>query len=178
MDSNGVRFYTHVNETGEQFNLISVDSIEEYNKLLNSGIFDDFQSYNYQENNLSVLRKIRFHGKDEGRLWMKINKNGLERIVKPRLNNITLKSLKEDENIRCSKYIEKKAKDLYEAYRNGRYFVGARIPTQAMQSFMPMECIAWADTDENIVYVPAMQTYLEGSDYRLTLRFVSTLSRL
>ena len=178
MDSNGVRFYTHVNETGEQFNLISVDSIEEYNKLLNSGIFDDFQSYNYQENNLGVLRKIRFHGKDEGRLWMKINKNGLERIVKPRLNNITLKSLKEDENIRCSKYIEKKAKDLYEAYRNGRYFVGARIPTQAMQSFMPMECIAWADTDENIVYVPAMQTYLEGSDYRLTLRFVSTLSRL
>ena len=178
MDSNGVRFYTHVNETGEQFNLISVDSIEEYNKLLNSGIFDDFQSYNYQENNLGVLRKIRFHGKDEGRLWMKINKNGLERIVKPRLNNITLKSLKEDEDIRCSKYIEKKAKDLYEAYRNGRYFVGARIPTQAMQSVMPMECIAWADTDENIVYVPAMQTYLEGSDYRLTLRFVSTLSRL
>ena len=34
-----------------------------------------------------------------------------------------------------------------------------------MQSFMPMEVVAFTDSDINEVYVPTNQTWLQGSDY-------------
>jgi hypothetical protein len=35
--------------------------------------------------------------------------------------------------------------------------IGARIPTQSMQSFMGMEIVGFSDSDKNEVYVPAAQ---------------------
>jgi hypothetical protein len=38
-----------------------------------------------------------------------------------------------------------------------------------MQSFMPMEVVAFTDSDINEVYVPTNQTWLQGSDKSLFL---------
>jgi hypothetical protein len=55
---------------------------------------------------------------------------------------------------------------MYDSFQTQLNYVGARIPTQAMQSFMAMKLIAVTGAKENVVYVPKSQTYLEGSDYR------------
>ena len=57
------------------------------------------------------------------------------------------------------------AKNRYEAFIRGIQFIGARIPTQAMQSFMPFEVICFLDDDQNKAYVPKANTHIEGSDY-------------
>lgn len=43
--------------------------------------------------------------------------------------------------------------------------VAARIPSQSMQSFMPMRVIAFDNPDINTAYVSTMQILLQGSDY-------------
>jgi len=42
--------------------------------------------------------------------------------------------------------------------------LGTRIPTQAMQSFMPMEIVGFTDSVVNDVYVPVQMFFLQGSD--------------
>jgi hypothetical protein len=55
-------------------------------------------------------------------------------------------------------------------------YVGARIPTQAMQSFMAMQLIGVVNTKDNVVYVPKSQTYLEGSDYDIDKLYIMAYS--
>ena len=57
------------------------------------------------------------------------------------------------------------AKNRYDAFIRGIQFIGARIPTQAMQSFMPFEVICFLDDNQNKAYVPKANTHIEGSDY-------------
>ena len=64
-----------------------------------------------------------------------------------------------------NKHLDRVASDRYAAFTKMLKMVGARIPTQAMQSFMPFQIIAFADTDQNVVYVPKANTAIEGSDY-------------
>lgn len=69
------------------------------------------------------------------------------------------------EEARVDRMFETLAKNRYEAFLRGLQFIGARIPTQAMQSFMPFEVICFIDDDQNKVYVPKANTHIEGSDY-------------
>ena len=69
------------------------------------------------------------------------------------------------EEARVDHMFETLAKNRYEAFLRGLQFIGARIPTQAMQSFMPFEVICFIDDDQNKVYVPKANTHIEGSDY-------------
>lgn len=83
-------------------------------------------------------------------------------------NNIyKLKSIRDRqrEGEKFSRRIERLAKDRFESYKQAINYVGARIPTQAMQSFMPFTVVAFTDTDKNQVYVPKANTHIEGSDY-------------
>ena len=58
------------------------------------------------------------------------------------------------------------SKDRFSAFEQFLNFIGARIPTQSMQSYMPFKVIAWDDSTENRVYVPKHNTAIEGSDYK------------
>lgn len=69
------------------------------------------------------------------------------------------------EEARVDHMFEILAKNRYEAFIRGIQFIGARIPTQAMQSFMPFEVICFLDDDQNKAYVPKANTHIEGSDY-------------
>ena len=69
------------------------------------------------------------------------------------------------EEARVDHMFETLAKNRYDAFIKGIQFIGARIPTQAMQSFMPFEVICFLDDDQNKAYVPKANTHIEGSDY-------------
>ena len=61
---------------------------------------------------------------------------------------------------------------MYDSFQKALNIVGARIPTQAMQSFMPMRVVAFTDVETNAVYVPAAQTSLQGSDYDIDKLYI------
>lgn len=70
------------------------------------------------------------------------------------------------------------AKNRYEAFIRGIQFIGARIPTQAMQSFMPFEVICFLDDDQNKAYVPKANTHIEGSDYDIDKLYLLAITIL
>ena len=56
------------------------------------------------------------------------------------------------------------SKQRFNAFKASLNIVGARIPTQAMQSFMPMKVVAFTDSETNDIYVNRQQLWLQGSD--------------
>ena len=62
------------------------------------------------------------------------------------------------------KRIRRIANRMYQSFLKQRQMLGTRIPTQAMQSFMPMEIVGYTDSLVNDVYVPVQQFFLQGSD--------------
>lgn len=48
----------------------------------------------------------------------------------------------------------------------------ARIPAQAMQSFMPMKNVAYHNSDSNDVYVSVWQIWLQGSDFDIDKGYI------
>lgn len=145
----GKTFKTYTDETGQQYDLIGVDSIDRFNELMKSGIFDrQIEDYNAREDNLSILMDISD------------------------IEASSIYDFDEKAEDRKERNIQRKAERMFKSFKQSLLYVGARIPTQAMQSFMPMETIAWVNTDKNVVYVPAMQTYLEGSDYDIDKLYI------
>jgi len=175
MSTDGKRFKTFTNANGVQSNVIIVDNIDRYRELLNSGLFDRrIQTYNYTEENKEVLKQIQFGKNGDGNYWIWYKQDGERK--RARITNPDIGLLQGDANSRKQIAIENKAKDMYDSFKQSLLYVGARIPTQAMQSFMPMEVVAFVDSDYNQVYVPAMQTYLEGSDYDIDKLYIMAFS--
>lgn len=61
--------------------------------------------------------------------------------------------------------IKRAAKRKWTSFQKSLEFTAARIPSQSMQSFMPMRVVGFTDSDENKAYVSHFQTFLQGSDY-------------
>ncbi len=83
------------------------------------------------------------------------------------MNN--LNKLKAHEAIIFDEKLVKLSHHKYDSFKRQLNFIGARIPTQSMQSFMPMKVVAFTDSDINEFYVPTNQTWLQGSDKSLFL---------
>ena len=82
------------------------------------------------------------------------------------------------EEARVDRMFETLAKNRYDAFIRGIQFIGARIPTQAMQSFMPFEVICFLDDDQNKAYVPKANTHIEGSDYDIDKLYLLAMTIL
>lgn len=82
------------------------------------------------------------------------------------------------EYIAIDRRIEQLAKSRFEAFKQAIEFIGARVPTQAMQSFMPFKVIAFTDTNVNQVYIPRAATALQGSDYDIDKLYLLASSLL
>lgn len=54
---------------------------------------------------------------------------------------------------------------MYSSYMMSNHTVSARIPSQALQSFMSMKIIAYTDDESNNAFVSIWQPYLQGSDF-------------
>lgn len=68
--------------------------------------------------------------------------------------------------------LENISKKQYVSWDKSRYFIAARIPAQSMQSFMPMENIAYFDDDSNNAYVSVWQIWLQGSDFDIDKAYI------
>jgi hypothetical protein len=57
------------------------------------------------------------------------------------------------------------SKKQYASWEKSLDFIAARIPSQSMQSFMPMRNIAYMKNSANDVFVSVMQIWMQGSDF-------------
>lgn len=170
INKEGFKFKQYVNQYGEKFNLVFVDTVDRYRQLLNSGIFNrKIQILNINDDNFSTLKEVRFGNSNT------VTYNISDTETKSIDIGLLSKSLFEDSEIyRLNALKQQHAEEMYESFKKQLFYVGARIPTQAMQSFMPMEVIAFADTTKNVIYVPRANTFLEGSDYDADKAFLMT----
>ena len=127
----------------------------------------------------SFLKSIR-NGVNNGeleRFFDKKLKNYLDfkNTIKPKeLNAAIDKSLiikqfdefnKTIQNKTQSDFLDKLAKIKYFSFQKSLEAVVARIPAQAMQSFMGMDTVGFISGNANDIYVSHWQLFLQGSDY-------------
>lgn len=169
--SENKKFYTYVDETGGKHHLILVNTVDDLRQIRKSTLFDNVIRYNWTPDNIQTLKRLKF-GDDE-RVKIYIGENQTTFVNQ---NELTLDQLITDETWRLDKRMQSQAKDMYDSFKKSLNYVGARIPTQAMQSFMAMNLIAVTRSKFNAVYVPKSQTYLEGSDYDIDKLYILTHS--
>ena len=121
-------------------NLLKILDLEHQ---LNLGVIDDI-SLNTAENALRDYAFDKFF-------------NEIKKSIANELNELSDKNY--DANI------HNKAVAKYNACIAQGDYVIARIPTQAMQSFMDVHVVQYVDSESNEIYVPAQLAWLEGSDY-------------
>ncbi len=64
------------------------------------------------------------------------------------------------------------AKSTYASWEKSHDVVASRIPSQSMQSFMPMKNIAYMPGGSNDVYVSIHQIFLQGSDFDIDKAYI------
>jgi hypothetical protein len=170
------KFYSTSSIEGEQY-IVLIDDLSEVDEMLESGVYDSIR-YNYTVSNQKDLFKYQFRDKiDGGYLTEPIYLRSSENIIrsfKPGIEsrpvhidslfNETInlealaRQLNTNEENEHNERVDLISRQKYAAFEKQLYCVGARIPTQSMQSYMAMEIVAFTDSDVNEVYVPAAQT--------------------
>lgn len=173
------------NDAKELCPLVIVDTVEEAEKIL-SGEGINFKHANVQNYNFKYLAQKTF--------GEQLEKEGITLIPASRRNPVpfvltketleSFDSLSDDLKEKlCSRLqdkinennkdqLKKLAKQQWLAFKKQLFYVGARIPTQSMQSFQALELIGFSDSDKNEVYVPRVQTWLQGSDYDIDKLYI------
>lgn len=161
------QFYKVTNEYGDNYNLIIINDIDRLNELRKSSLFESYRLH-YTESNYKELNKFEF------RHQLEDDSNGSKIILesyepKPvKYQDATWLDFADNEAIWFNRRLDKMATHKFDSFKKSLNFVGARIPTQAMQSFMPLRVVVFTDSEINDVYVPRQQTWLQGSDYDKT----------
>lgn len=168
---------------GGMAHLVLVDNLSEIDELLESDVFNN-QRVNYTENSPEELfmyqygDNIREDGLVESDIYLKGKSKTV--VIKEGTNineffeseDFNQEMLKESEQTKFTENVEYLAKQLWAAFETQLLCIGARIPTQSMQSFMGLEVVGFSDSDVNEVYVPAAQTWLQGSDYDIDKLYI------
>lgn len=189
----GKQFVSYTNKNNE-YNLVIVDSIDAFNELKNTKAFINIHR-NYNLNNYKDLVKEKYNIIPEEVTITLPNKEKTKRSIynSPIVNlswiteegkriwrNIAefdkedelIKTLLSNQEFEFNKDIVKNAKNRYDAFEQSLKFVGTRIPCQSMQSFAPMEIVAFTDSETNEVYVPTNIFYLQGSDLDIDKQYI------
>ena len=154
LDSNGKWWYNNEQElfdqgTKEFYRIKDTDFdcivIKDFNDLddINGSDFIDLVQINYNSQNIEEI--INFYSSED------------------QLENINVKNAEDWAKKEFERSLKKLAKQRYESFLLQLQYIGARIPTQSMQSFMDLEVVGFTDDDINSVYVPRQLTWLEGS---------------
>lgn len=161
-NTDGKKTFKYIDpQTQEEFDGIVLNNPDNLNELLNTGMFD-LHRYNYTEANYEKLVKLQF-GEETNIELQTAPKNVFTEFVLTDPNIVEALIL--DEQYRFESRLQTASKNKYDAFKKSLQFVGARIPTQNMQSFTAFEVVGFTDSDTNDVYIPKQVTYLEGSDY-------------
>ena len=190
--SQGMIFREYTANDGQKYYFINIDSYDRLKQLNRTEWFNTIR-LNYNTHNWKKLLiaqnpdifdktgKVKSGESLELDLPDTLDINGQltltpggKYLIDKDLNNLDpsllVNILRENEDDRYFDYVENLAKRKYQSFLNQLNYIAARIPTQSMQSFMPLEVVAFTDSDTNDVYVPRSLTYLEGADYKEILK--------
>ena len=62
---------------------------------------------------------------------------------------------------------------MFASFKKQLSAIGTRIPSQAMQSMMTMECVGYIDADYNEEMASIEMTYIQGSDYDIDKDYIT-----
>lgn len=147
VEDSGIKRYATVVDN-QEYNILCVDNTETINRLIESDAVDTYR-FNTAGNWIAIAKYLDPKG---------------EIYARPTAQE-SLDALTTDLKFQFQKRLERLAINRFEAFNMSLNVVGARIPTQAMQSFMPMRIVAVTDDLVNNIYVTRWQTWLQGSDY-------------
>jgi len=194
-DKNDKRFYKYTDDNGKVHDYIVITEMARINELNKSKLFDTYK-LNYTESNKEYLIDFAF-GDDiidnksihlttlyEGTVGtqsitfdppgtkgkISVDENGIPLTYDQIIKHISASTLNSDEEYRFDQRLRILGDRRLESFKKQLLYIGARIPTQSMQSFMPMELVAFSDDETNYIMVAKQQTWLQGSDYKLNLR--------
>lgn len=71
------------------------------------------------------------------------------------------------------RWLDHEAKKMWESFKKQKSAIGTRIPSQAMQSMMAMECVGYLDADYNEEMASIEMTYIQGSDYDIDKDYIT-----
>lgn len=145
-------------DNGQQtFDVICIDSMDKFNELLDSELVE---THRFEISDWTSVKEYISFTKDS-------SFNDLINNVAAGTTNgaDALKTIKKKILADFTSAADNLAKQRFWAFRASLNIVSARIPTQAMQSFMPMRIVAFTDDEYNTIYVSRSQAWLQGSDY-------------
>ena len=115
---------------------------------------------------------------DGNRLW---ETEGRRRVAKLK-HDLFISDLVDDNIIESSwedgtdafdNWLNHEAKKMWESFKKQKSAIGTRIPSQAMQSMMAMECVGYLDADYNEEMASIEMTYIQGSDYDIDKDYIT-----
>jgi hypothetical protein len=68
--------------------------------------------------------------------------------------------------------LDRLSNTIYTSWEKSHYVVASRIPSQSMQSFMPMKNVGYIKGGTNDVYVNVNQIFLQGSDFDIDKAYI------
>ena len=168
-ESYGIQFGTFVDESGIERNMLYVKDADVLNKIRYAGDFD-FERYNYQDSNWrNVIQQQYAFVFENGKLVKDLYLNNIKLKKGSHINNINLpdivQTLRNLESEKTSENVFKLAKKKFDAFKKSLLYIGARIPSQSMQSYSGAEIINFTDSSENEIYLPRTLTWVAGSDF-------------
>lgn len=126
------------------------------------------------------------NNKINGRLFSE-SKEGIIKTTRIPTNYITLNEFSKmsgytipfNENINSNWYKQNRinvatqlGQKMFASWEKSHEFIAARIPSQSMQSFMPMRNVAYNNTLSNDAYVSIWQILLQGSDFDIDKAYI------
>ena len=171
--NDGLKFYTVTAENGQSRELVLVNNAEDVKNIISGETFDDLElNYNISTDTklndlykfiLEVESESTFNSEsDKGLARKALQSESLEEAVSY-INNYTERGQRRRINTANKKFT---------SFQQALDFIVARIPAQSMQSYMNMRIVGFIDAPTNIVYVPAMQLYLQGSDFDIDKAYI------
>ena len=181
----GAKIKTVRDVKGRSCPLLIVNSIDDLTDLFNSDNVSIVKE-NVNKNNVQILLAKRFPKINDGKSIILEGFDEDFTITKKMLNNfdsldnVTKQKIIDYANDQFITDIESKymklAREQYDAFEQQLLYIGARIPTQSMQSFQALECIAFTEDETGKVYVPKVQTWLQGSDYDIDKLYIMSFA--
>ena len=177
------------------FTIIRCDSVEEAIEVSNSEIFSDrAEIFNLTKDNMYSLYEYMIHEDNQNRIidhkgnyYFKHRFEKKKDIINTKiLSSSEVEPIRQNENaffellkehvIASEKdFVRVRARNLYNSFRETLKYIGVRTPSQAMQSFMPLEVAIFVGSGSNLVYIPAAMTWFQGADYDIDKSFMMQL---
>lgn len=160
LSSKNDKIYVYQSPNGQNYEVIETDNLDFY--------LDEFDGQLYAANDNTAKYLLNSENKHAKKYFAQYRKLVDSRLFEGDFLAFN-RSMRNggDENSNPWKYevYKENAKAMYASFQKALRLVAARIPSQSMQSFMPMKIVGFDNSGKNTAYVSTAQIWLQGSDY-------------